>query len=193
MNVTKKVVRYALLTGLVLAPSSAMALVIDFESMPAGELPSYTEQGVTFTAPGGPNVTATVFGNTPNGTKGIIDSTGFPWVPTRADILGGAIAVSVDIGDFDGDADDLFLQAFSAGNLLLDVDLVTIPIPFVGMVTLSVAAPDIAYVIFGGVGVGGSSVYSDNFTWEPVPEPMTVALLGAGLAGLGLTRRRRIR
>ena len=43
----------------------------------------------------------------------------------------------------------------------------------------------------GGVGGGGPYVDLDNFAFQAVPEPGSLLLLGAGLAGLARTRKRR--
>jgi hypothetical protein len=43
---------------------------------------------------------------------------------------------------------------------------------------------------FGGTGGNDLGVF-DNFSIATVPEPATITLLGAGLLGLGLLRRRR--
>ncbi|MDA7979033.1 MAG: hypothetical protein MPJ50_09730 [Pirellulales bacterium] len=54
-------------------PCTASAeILIDFESTPSGVFPSYTEQGVTFTALGDGMLTSELFGNAPNGTRGLI-------------------------------------------------------------------------------------------------------------------------
>jgi hypothetical protein len=42
-----------------------------------------------------------------------------------------------------------------------------------------------------GYSGAGTQVLIDNLTVTPTPEPSTLAILGAGLAGLGLLRRRR--
>ncbi len=59
-----------------------------------------------------------------------------------------------------------------------------------GMLTLNVATAGIAYVTFGAVGEGLSSVYADNLSFE-VPEPASAAVLGLGLLGLAARRRMR--
>ena len=46
------------------------------------------------------------------------------------------------------------------------------------------------FTSFGGVGAGGTHFAMDNFTFNAIPEPSTLALLSLGLAGLGFTRRR---
>lgn len=123
---------------------------------------------------------------------------GFPTL--RADISGGASSVSIDLGDYDSDADGLFLNVYDASNNLLgSASLVTDPSDET-MHTLGVGLPfpGIAYAEFGSTvpSVGGSSVYSDNFSWTPavsaVPEPTLVILLSTMLLAVAFGARKRI-
>ncbi len=182
----KKIVLAAVLASAL--PLSANAATITFDSLP-GNTTSYTEQGVTFT--GGGQILGKE--NSPNGTPSILTQ-GSPRAEVKAVIGGGASFVSVDLGDFNADSDDLFLRVFSASDVLLGQALLTIPANFTGMETLSVSAGGIAYAIMGGVGVNGSSVYVDNFTWRNaggVPEPAAWAMMLAGFGLVGGAMRRR--
>lgn len=170
--------------------SGAGATTITFGGF-AGGVPTYSALGVTITA-GGQNITAT---NVPNGTTGIIPES-VPYSPFTAtfDILTNS--VSVDLGDFGGDSDELFLQAFGLGGASLGETSLLIPGTDNVMHTLSLNLSGISYVVFGsrGPSLNGSSVYADNLTFDaPVPEPGTWVLMLAGFAGIGWRLRRRDR
>jgi len=171
--------------------SAASADVITFETAPFGPSVSFVLGGVTFSAVGGTG--AIVRLTTPNGTQGIIDDNG-PRLEIRADFFSPQNFVSVDLGDFNGDPDLLVLRAFNSANGLLGFASILIDASFSGMRTLSVTAPNIAYVTFGSEApsLGGSSVYADNLTFNTVPEPGSLALVATGLTAFGLVRRRRV-
>lgn len=122
--------------------------------------------------------------------------------PFIANFSQNVTSVSIDMGDYGGDIDNLVLEAYSGANgtgtLLASATGVLIPGGGFDTMTLSVTAPGIMSLRF----VGGSpsfpnSVFYDNLnvTFSPqtsVPEPATMVLLGTGLAGLcGAVRRRR--
>ena len=178
------------------ASSVEAATIITFNSLSGTGIPSYTESGVTFTAD---EIGGTLeFSGGPNGTVGLLGF-GSPRPLLRADITGGASSVSVDLGDFNADPDGLLLRAYSPLNVLLMSATLATLAPDSDMHTLSVVAPNIAYVIFGSESpsVNGSSVYADNFAFQQdgplstVPEPATMVLLGLGLVGIGTRRWRR--
>ena len=116
-------------------------MTIDFSNTPPGYFPSYTESGVTFTAVGGsPKLSSGCCVN-PNGTRGLLDDS-TPHQEIRADIAGGATSVSVDLGDFNGDADTIFLEIFNALAVSLRFTSILIDSSFEGMLTLTLSDPN---------------------------------------------------
>lgn len=179
--------------ALMIGAPAANAYVIDFDGAPGGTYTTYSEGGATVFALGGGNLTSDNFGNTPNGTRGVAS---IPGANGDFPVMGAIFAehqkwVSIDLGDFDGDADTLFLNAFDDSNTLIASDIDFIPGDFIGMVTLDVHVTGIRSVLFGATNpaLSGSSVYADNLMF--MPEPGTLAIFGLGLVGLGIARRRR--
>ena len=168
--------------------ASASAITVDFNSA-VGDPNGYTDQGITFTYNG---TGSSFYGTAPNGSNAQLmrfDNTSF-W---NADIAGGATAVSVDLGDYNQDADQVFLSIFDSANNLLDMITQDLADSFTGMVTLSLAsASTIAYANYGTTGaLGISGIYSDNFTVSPVPLPAAAWLFGSALLGFfGFSRRK---
>ncbi len=182
-----------LLVAIVLAqPTEAVTFTIDFSNMPGPgvPLPAYTEQGVTFTATNGDTVQSHVL----VGRLGIIGTTNFFTPSIRADIAGGAQAVSILIGDAGADEDAIFLSAFDSGDVLLDTDSGLIPAFSDEFMSLSVTAPNIAYVTFGN-STTNSDVITDEITITrgesaAVPEPATASISLLAVAGWMCAGRR---
>ena len=105
----------------------------------------------------------------------------------RADIAGSTTSYSIDLGDFDGDADTIFLEVFDSANNSLGFVSQLLDANFIGMQTLSLSADVISYGVFGSIApsANGSSVYADNLVFGAVPEAAsTLWLMVAGLGAL---------
>jgi hypothetical protein len=167
-------------------------ITFDEAGFPAGPFASTTFAGVTFSAAGGGG--AIITSPDPNGTLGLLDMNS-PHKELVALIAGGATFVSVDLGDFDQDADLVFLQAFDAANNSLAFTSLLIPATFTGLETLSITAVGIDHVQFGARDPAGdgNSVYADNFTFtaSSVPEPSSLlsGSFAVGLTVFGFRRR----
>lgn len=183
----------------VLFSGIASAALVTFDSA-TGNPNGYADQGVTFSnfnVPGATTISS--FANTPNGTRGILISRfgtfGSINNAMRANVSGGASSVSIDLGDFNQDADRIFLSAFDKLNNLLATTTFDLAASFTGMHTLSLDVANIAYATFGLTGgIGRGSIYADNFVFanHAVPEPGAMALLVLALCAMVLVSRRQI-
>lgn len=172
------------------AATAAPAATIDFSSSPSS-FTSYSESGATITADGQEILTT----GTPNGTNGIL-ANGAPRAVFRADFASVASAVSVDLGDFNSDADEIFIEAYNSTNMLLGTSVLLLSASDSVMHTLSANFANTSYVLFGArdPSLNGSSIFADNLTFDlggAIPEPATWAMMiaGFGLAGGALRRR----
>jgi hypothetical protein len=120
------------------------------------------------------------------------DSNGYSNSHNFAKFIGmPANYVEVCMGDYDADAEDIFLEAYDDSNNLVASDSDFLPADLNGGKVVSVSAASIRWVKFYSTGSYPGSVFFDNFGFEPVPEPTTVSLVGFGLLGLaGLLKRR---
>jgi uncharacterized membrane protein YgdD (TMEM256/DUF423 family) len=176
---------------LTLGTSAGAATTITFESFAGGT--SFSGSGVTITA-SGQNILATA---SPNGSIGILaDGTPRSEFTATFDILTNS--VSVDLGDFGGDADTIYLDAFDLGDNFLGEASLLLSASDSSMHTLIFNGAGISYVVFGSdvPSINGSSVYADNLTFNspsPVPEPSSWAMMLVGLGALGVHLRRQRR
>lgn len=176
---------------LALSTVAAQATTIDFEAL-SGDITGDDLGGVAISQNGATiNVTTTS-----NLTLGILGN------PDTADLYRADFTatdttdVSVDIGDFNQDADDLILEAYDVAGNLIASDYLTIPASFDGMETLTVMATDISYILFGAHGLSGfNNVYADNLVFSSnvasVPLPATGLMLLSALGLVGAKRRRK--
>ena len=176
--------------ALLAAGSAAGATTIGFGGY-AGGATTFSQLGVTITANGQIIDAAT----TPNGTTGIIaDGTPRSTFTAVFDVL--TDSVSVDLGDFGFDQDEIFLQAFGLGGTPLGETSLLLAGDDSAMHTLTISQTGISYVVFGSTvpSLNGSSVYADNLIFDaPVPEPATWAMMLLGFTGIGWRLRRRRR
>lgn len=174
----------------------ASATLIDLESIAAGtNIAGVTIEDVIFTSGSDQIIVSSGIPGPDFGGDRAASTNPFTSVnPFRADFLiGGVNSVSVVMGDYNADPDNLYVQAYDSANNLLDSVAFALPGSTYGGPTLSVTGSDIAYVLFGSTGTYDNSIYFDNFeyTASAVSEPSTLGLLGLSLLGLGFVRRRK--
>ena len=177
------------------AGSMASAVTQDFEGFSEFDVITGLDLGGFSLTAGGDGVSVLNAGNF-FGTGNFIQTDPFDNTNLfRADFsVAGVSMVSVDIGDNNADADDLYLYAYDAANNLLTSDTKSILSSFVGFETLTVSAANISYVLFGGAGVNGkNNLYADNFIYDTaqVPLPAGGILLLTALLGIGAAKRRK--
>ena len=143
----------------------------------------------------GPNSTDCVVSQSPVGSNALVKggaSASF-WFADFSDLVD---SVSVELGDFGGDADELFLATLDISGALSGLVTEAIDQGVSGMHTLSLNVANISTAVFGVTGrLGGGGVYADNLTFNTqvsaVPVPASALLFGTALAGLGAMRRRK--
>jgi len=125
-----------------------------------------------------------------DGTSYYVDQTN-P-VGLTLDVAGGALSFGLGVGDVDANATHLYVNDLDFGSIN------ALP----NWEKLGDNVRDVYIRIDAGIGetitsvrienlVSGDGVFVDRVAFNPVPEPGTGLLVAAGLAGLGLRRRRR--
>jgi len=140
--------------------TSVAANIIDFATCVDASSTSYSEDGATVTMVGG--ATIRCFGD-PNTTVGVWED----FSVLRADLGCTTNSVSIDLGDFNGDDDNMYVEAYTSGNVLVDSDTSFIPFTFTGMNTLTVTGSNIAYILTGSSGSfpTPNTVFVDNIAF----------------------------
>lgn len=183
---------FAATSALFLSVGAASAATLDFN----GATPCVsTDAFVTLSIAGTNTCGATVAPTTGSGAISLQRSTVEAGLSAMRANFGGLVGfVSIDLGDYNADPDNIFLEVFSSSNASLGfVDLMRDASSY-DMDTLSITTPGIAYAIFGTNAADLGFIAADNLTWrqQQVPIPATGVLLLTGLAALGLFGRRRV-
>lgn len=165
--------------------------LIDFSATPDGDFQGYSERGVTFFAIDGV-LTSTKFLTTPEGSRGLYGYDGDNEARGMTAVFDTPVRwVSVDLGDYNADPDNLLLEAYDNEGLLIDRQTLAIPKIESHMQTLEVRGTAIHRVIFGSEGAFPNSVFADDFRFLPIPEPSSTSLGFTCVAAIARFSRRR--
>ncbi len=184
------VVTTAFTATCVITATTAVGEVITFDDLGALSGTIVTDQyaglGVVFSTLSGPGPTLVTASGPifPGDPQGLFDGEGFT-NPLIVDFIGTATTAGAFI-DFGNIGSGIMIEAFDGaggtGSSLGSASTVTESF-------ISVDAAGIKSVMFSQFGAGGATYLIDHFTFEVVPAPGTLALLG--VAGLVSRRRRR--
>ena len=185
--------------------STASALTIDFETFGTGvNIEGVNLGGVALSIAGPASIrTSGTPGGPLTGSRAIVGNPGTHANPFVGQFLGALAGnvnfVSIALGDYGADADNLFLRAYNSVNALIGTDTAFLPGGVPGGRILSLSISGIDHIEFGSTGTFANSVLADNLTFEwgtlpnasPTPEPSSIVLLGSGLAGIIAWRRKK--
>lgn len=187
-----RLLRSSLLAVAILAPGALSAQIFDFQSLAFGNLPSPSTltagtAQARFSTATGPLVIRSLpaaFGPTTNrvlSTSGDAERITMEFLNFTSNSVSFQNFIS---GVFTTEIDEIVVRAFNAGGTLLNTVQSTSQF-------ITITGTNIARLEFDDVNTG---YVLDNINVNSVaviPEPSTYALIGTGLAGLALVRRRR--
>jgi hypothetical protein len=204
----KRIITIFVVAGLivVVSPMAKAIITVEPDVFPNNTVINNAYPGVTLTTlgagPSGPMDPTVLALNSPYASTGervfghlgdYADLWGdgyFDWL--RADFATGATQVSIDFIASDGSDTNATLNAFDAGDNLVDTVVAPGPYSTYQVVTLTVTAPNIAYITAKGDPINQFDNWAlDNLSYEPIPAPGAILLGGIGLGFVGWLRRRR--
>lgn len=202
MNLRKGILPAVLGMAVMTQVGVANAGIIDFESTPTGTYSSLSfnsgEATLTFIGGTGQFDIVDASPGAPISGQAAISYFANPGTsPFQLSFATPTSYVQVGVGDYNGDEDNTYMQAFDALDNLIGSTSYYNPAPTLGGGFLTIAAPNIAYVRFWDDEPFPGAVYWDSITYESrtnppeVPAPATLGLLLASLLGMRVARRQR--